>query len=101
TEAREGVIALSQDLLREFTPGAPFGFHDRIEIPGLGVFEIEDTMHPRWAHRADVWFPSRDEAMSWGVRNRRIFRVGEGPALALSLPARQEVAATFGSANFQ
>ncbi|HEX7880794.1 MAG TPA: hypothetical protein VF720_15380, partial [Candidatus Eisenbacteria bacterium] len=54
TEARSGVIALSQDLLREFTPGAPFSFHDRVEIPGLGQFRVEDTMHPRWTRRADV-----------------------------------------------
>jgi 3D (Asp-Asp-Asp) domain-containing protein len=101
TSVRQGVIALSQDMLREFTPGAPFSFHDTIEIPGLGRFQIEDTMHPRWVHRADVWFPTREDAMSWGVRSRRIYRLPEEAALALALPGKREVAATFGSANFQ
>jgi hypothetical protein len=38
TRVRTGVIALSRDLLREFTPGAPFGYGDRVEIEGVGVF---------------------------------------------------------------
>src|SRR5512140_211863 len=101
TEAHHGVIALSQDLLKEFTPGAPFSFHDTVEIPGLGRFQIEDTMHPRWSHRADVWFASRDQALGWGLRNRRIYRLPHDSAVLMPLPGRDEVAATFGSANFQ
>jgi 3D (Asp-Asp-Asp) domain-containing protein len=101
TEARAGVIALSQDLLREFTPGAPFSFHDRVEIPGLGQFRVEDTMHPRWTRRADVWFGSRAEALDWGRRSRRLYRLPDSMAASLPIPGRNEVAATFGKANFQ
>jgi 3D (Asp-Asp-Asp) domain-containing protein len=101
TEARSGVIALSQDLLSEFTPGAPFSFHDRVEIPGLGQFRVEDTMHPRWTRRADVWFGSRAEALDWGRRSRRLYRLPESMAASLPIPGRTEVAATFGKANFQ
>lgn len=102
TEARSGVIALSQDLLREFSPGAPFAFHDRVEIPGLGQFLVEDTMHRRWRRRADIWFPSRGEAMRWGRRAQTIYRVsGREAALAYMQPAAHEVAATFGDTRFQ
>jgi 3D (Asp-Asp-Asp) domain-containing protein len=100
TAVREGVIALSQDLLREFTPGAPFSFHDRVEIPGLGRFFIEDTMHPRWMRRADLWFPSREEALQWGLRTRPLYKLPDSERRAIPLPGPNEVAATFGSANF-
>lgn len=63
-----GVIALSRDLLRTFTPGAPFDFGDKVLLPGAGVFSVEDTMHPRWQRRADIWFPNIDEAHAWGRR---------------------------------
>jgi 3D (Asp-Asp-Asp) domain-containing protein len=100
TDVREGVLALSQDLLTEFTPGAPFSFHDRVEIPGLGRFFIEDTMHPRWMRRADVWFPSRDEALKWGLRSRRLYKLPGNESRTFPLPGPREVAATFGSATF-
>jgi 3D (Asp-Asp-Asp) domain-containing protein len=99
-EAGPGVIALSQDLLAEFTPGAPFRFHDRVEIAGLGVFQVEDTMNPRWAMRADVWFPSRDDALAWGRRTRKLLLLSDTPRHLLLLPTTEEVAATFGRAHF-
>ena len=43
---RPGTIALSRDLLRNFTPGAPFSFGDRVVVPGMGIYVVEDTMHP-------------------------------------------------------
>lgn len=101
TRVRHGVMALSQDLLREFTPGAPFGFHDRVEIPGLGQFMVEDTMHPRWTRRADLWFPSRSMALQWGRRTRQIYRLPGDLASELPMPGPQEMAASFGKANFQ
>lgn len=72
-----GVVALSRDLLRTFTPGAPFDFGDRILISGVGVYQVEDTMHPRWSRRVDVWFPSTAEAVAWGRRDTYIARVNE------------------------
>lgn len=102
TRVRPGVIALSQDLLREFRPGAPFAFHDRVEIPGLGQFLVEDTMHRRWRRRADIWFGSRAEAMRWGRRSHTIYRVADrDDSVAYLQPAPDAVAATFGDARFQ
>ncbi|MCA9756366.1 MAG: 3D domain-containing protein [Candidatus Eisenbacteria bacterium] len=63
-----GVLAVSRDMLRTFTPGAPFDFGDRVLISGVGVYQIEDTMNPRWTRRVDVWFPSTEEALAWGRR---------------------------------
>lgn len=65
---RWGVVALSRDLLREFTPGAPFGYGDRVFIPGVGEFMVEDTMSWRFRSRVDIWFPSREAAANWGVK---------------------------------
>jgi len=69
TMTAPGVVALSRDLLRTFTPGAPFDFGDRILITGVGVYQVEDTMNPRWTRRVDVWFPSTEEAIAWGRRD--------------------------------
>ncbi len=68
TRVRIGVLALSRDLLREFTPGAPFGYGDQVELEGVGVFTVEDTMNPRFAKRVDIWFSSREAARRWGRR---------------------------------
>lgn len=80
TGVREGIIALSQDLLRSFTPGAPFDYGDMIEVGGVGRFRIEDTMHPRWQKRADIWFPTREQAMRWGARSVAIKEIEEAHA---------------------
>ncbi|UCH84616.1 MAG: 3D domain-containing protein, partial [Candidatus Latescibacterota bacterium] len=68
TSTREGILALSRDLLREFTPGAPFSFGDRVHVSGLGEFLVEDVMNARWTNRVDVWFPSRLDAIHFGLR---------------------------------
>jgi 3D (Asp-Asp-Asp) domain-containing protein len=72
---RPGVIALSRDLLREFTPGAPFRFGDRVFLDGLGEFIIEDTMHPRWTRRVDVWAENEVDAWHFGRRRGRLHAV--------------------------
>lgn len=84
---RPGFIALSRDLLARFTPDAPFHFGDRIELAGIGIFQVEDTMHPRWHRRADIWFPSQAAADAWGRRPVLLARPLEEPedvALVLS-----------------
>jgi 3D (Asp-Asp-Asp) domain-containing protein len=63
-----GIIALSRDLLRRYTPDAPFEFGDFVEVVGVGIFRVEDTMNRRWRRRADIWVHSRSEAMQWGRR---------------------------------
>jgi 3D (Asp-Asp-Asp) domain-containing protein len=69
TDTHQGIVALSQDLLRSYTPGAPFDFGDTVELKGIGRFQVEDTMHPRWQRRADIWFPTREQALRWGRRS--------------------------------
>ena len=69
TRVRPGIVALSRDLLREFTPGAPFSYGDRVEIEGVGTFLVEDTMHKRYEKRVDIWFASRAAARRWGRRD--------------------------------
>jgi 3D (Asp-Asp-Asp) domain-containing protein len=78
---RPGTIALSRDLLRNFTAGAPFGFGDRVVVPGMGVYVVEDTMHPRWTHKADIWFGDGAAAREWGCRDVYITRINPGEPL--------------------
>ncbi|MFH1143921.1 MAG: hypothetical protein V1774_05195 [Candidatus Eisenbacteria bacterium] len=68
TTVKDGCLALSRDLLRTFTPGAPFDFGDHVLIPGVGVFLVQDTMHERWRERADIWFADSRAALHWGRR---------------------------------
>lgn len=68
TQTRPGVIALSRDLLRRYTPDAPFTFGDVIHISGVGDFVVEDSMNPRWKNRADIWFESLSQARAFGSR---------------------------------
>jgi 3D (Asp-Asp-Asp) domain-containing protein len=67
-----GIIALSRDLLRRYTPDAPFDYGDYVELIGVGVFRVEDTMNRRWRRRADIWVHSRAEARRWGSRSMLI-----------------------------
>ena len=69
TATRLGVLAMSRDLLSEYTPGAPFSFGDRAHIAGLGDFLVEDVMSARWTNRIDVWFPTREQAVRFGLRD--------------------------------
>jgi 3D (Asp-Asp-Asp) domain-containing protein len=69
TRTRPGVVAMSRDLIRRYSPNALFSFGDTIRISGLGDFVVEDSMHPRWQNRVDIWFPSPDAARNFGKRH--------------------------------
>lgn len=59
TRVRDGVVA---------TNILPFGI--RVRIPSLfggREFVVEDRMHPRHQDRLDIWFPSRREALRFGI----------------------------------
>ncbi len=75
TDVRPGIIALSRDLIRRYTPDAPFAYGDRVFIKGQGIFVVEDTMNKRYSRRADIWFPSRDEAIQFGRKELTIAMV--------------------------
>jgi 3D (Asp-Asp-Asp) domain-containing protein len=86
---RRGYLALSRDLIATFTPGAPFDFGDRVEIIGIGVFQVEDTMNARWSRRADLWMPSAAEAISFG---RRTALLAQLPTRAADLTLAADIA---------
>jgi 3D (Asp-Asp-Asp) domain-containing protein len=51
----------------------PIGTKIRIpEIFGEQEFVVEDRMHERHNDKVDVWFPTRDEAVRFGVQETRI-----------------------------
>ena len=50
-------VAVSRDLLR--SNGGPFEYGDYIILEGIngkydGVWQVKDTMHPRWDNRVDI-----------------------------------------------
>jgi 3D (Asp-Asp-Asp) domain-containing protein len=48
----------------------------------MGIYVVEDTMHPRWARKADIWFHDLETARRWGVRQVYLARVeAETPLL--------------------
>lgn len=66
TLTRPGVVALSRDLLKRYTPGAPFDFGDVVHLAGIGDFLVEDAMAGRWQKRVDIWFSDLAEARTFG-----------------------------------
>jgi 3D (Asp-Asp-Asp) domain-containing protein len=78
TTTRRGVLALSRDLVRRYTPGAPFAFGDVVHIHGIGDFVVEDVMNERYERHADIWFESLDEAREFG-RRRAVLTGPYGP----------------------
>lgn len=94
TRTREGILAMSRDLLKRYTPGAPFAFGDRVHVPGLGDFLVEDSMNARWRNRIDIWFPSRVEALRFGIRQTYLTSI-----LEESEPVEDDISSVGGAAN--
>lgn len=58
TRVRDGIIAAN------FLP-----FGTKVRFPSLypnKIFVVEDRMHKRFSERADIWFPTRQEALIFG-----------------------------------
>lgn len=50
-------------------------FNTKIRIPSLfedKVFIVKDRMNARHTNRVDIWFPSRQEAINFGLQNAKI-----------------------------
>ena len=72
-EVREGIVAVSRDLL---DTQLPYGTLVRVinlqtEENGCGgfdtgVLEVQDTMSAEKTNQVDIWLPTRDEALTWG-----------------------------------
>jgi 3D (Asp-Asp-Asp) domain-containing protein len=78
-----GIVALSRDLIRTYTPGAPFDYGDRVWIPGLGEFQVEDTLNRRYTQRVDIWVNSGRTARHMGIRRGRLY--------GMALPGAPEI----------
>lgn len=60
THVRDGIVAANW---------LPFGA--KIRIPSVypnKVFTVEDRMNVRYNQRADIWFPTRQEALDFGIK---------------------------------
>ncbi len=72
-EVREGIIAVSRDLLET---QLPYGTKVRVvnlqaEENGCGgfdtgVLEVQDTMSAQKTNQVDVWLPTTEQALEWG-----------------------------------
>jgi 3D (Asp-Asp-Asp) domain-containing protein len=80
-KVRQGVIALSRDLLRRYNPDAPFTWGDLIYLQGVGEFVVEDSMNARYTNRADIWFPDRKSAARWGIQETTLIAIPAEPFL--------------------
>ena len=59
-----GMIALSQDLERNLN----MEFGDRVLLHGMGIFEFQDRMAPRWNKKADIYLSNQGKARNFGVK---------------------------------
>ena len=59
-----GMIALSRDLERNLN----MDFGDRVLLHGMGVFEFQDRMAPRWNKKADIYLSNQSKARNFGVK---------------------------------
>ncbi len=69
-----GCIALSRDLVQILE--AQFG--DLIEVEGVGTFIFADRMPPQWRMRVDIFFPTRTECFTFGVKRCNIKKIPKG-----------------------
>lgn len=64
-------VAVSRDLLKRFTEGAPLELGDSIFIE----FIVADVMNERWDNRADIFFRNKESARLFGTQKRRVIIV--------------------------
>ncbi len=64
TFVRDGIVAANF---------LPLGTKIKIpEIYGNKIFVVEDRMNKRYAQRIDIWFPDRESAQAFGIKNVKI-----------------------------
>lgn len=79
TRVRDGIVAAN---------ALPFG--TKIMIPdlfGQKVFTVQDRMAPKNAHKIDIWFPSTQQALQFGVRKARILVIPQSVVATLENPS--------------
>jgi len=58
------MIAVSRDLERNLN----LDFGDKVLLHGMGVFEFQDRMAPRWRKKVDIYVDNQGKARHFGVR---------------------------------
>lgn len=66
TRVRNGILAVSVDLLNTFDYG------DSVYIEDLGWFTIHDRMNGRWKKRIDIWCEDTHTALQNGIQRKEI-----------------------------
>jgi 3D (Asp-Asp-Asp) domain-containing protein len=61
---KTGMIAVSRDLERNLN----LDYGDRLLLHGMGVFEFQDRMAPRWHKKADIYVDNQRKARRFGVK---------------------------------
>ena len=64
-------VAVSRDLLKQFTEGAVLEYGDSIFIE----FIVLDTMNARYTNRVDIFFRNKELAFLFGSQKRRVIIV--------------------------
>ena len=67
SRVRDGIIAVSHDLLKHFDYG------DSIYVEDLGGFEIRDCMNHRWKKAVDIWCNDKNYARQNGKVKKLIY----------------------------
>jgi len=61
-------VAVSRDLIT--------WLGGRVYIPGRGVRKVEDLMAPRWHLRIDILMPTKEMALEFGVKKKKVIFLG-------------------------
>lgn len=81
TYVHDGVIAANM---------LPFG--TEVEIPSLfgdKIFTVEDRMAPEFKHSIDIWMPSFNKAIDFGLHHAEVVIIPPGPAPTAGLSINQ------------
>jgi 3D (Asp-Asp-Asp) domain-containing protein len=62
---KRGMIAVSRDLENNLN----LAYGDRILLHGMGVFEFQDRMAPRWHKKVDIYMNHQQQARHFGVKH--------------------------------
>jgi 3D (Asp-Asp-Asp) domain-containing protein len=60
-----GMIALSRDLERNLN----MEFGEKVLLHGMGVFEFQDRMAPRWNKKVDIYLDCQAKARRFGMKH--------------------------------
>jgi 3D (Asp-Asp-Asp) domain-containing protein len=71
TQVRCGVIAASKDLIDVWGYGCTLVVYTKDSsghVTKFGEYILEDRMHDKWSKKCDIYMPTRDKCMEFGIR---------------------------------